>query len=119
MSEHRATIVGSPTVQRSGYLRMLLIAGLGLVASLLTLALAVAGATETTNPQLALRFYPSDSIALAARAEQLLARQPERPGPEVKRLALASLRQQSLNPLRFACSATSTLWNIANNRHVR
>lgn len=99
MSEHRATFVGSPTVQRSGYLRMLLIAGLGLVASLLTLALAVAGATETTNPQLALRFYPSDSIALAARAEQLLARQPERPGPEVKRLALASLRQQSLNPL--------------------
>lgn len=84
--------------KRLGAARILAIAGCGLVASALTLALAISGVTRTANPTLALRFMPGESLALAGQAEQLLVAEAQNPPAQVEALAKASLRNQALNP---------------------
>lgn len=88
----------SLALRRLGKGRIIAIMGIAAVAAAFTGALAFAGIARSVNPALALKFVPSESLALASLAEQLLASQPREPRPDVKRLAMASLRQQSLNP---------------------
>lgn len=96
MAQHNTT--GRPKKTNWATLRTAAITAGGLAAATLTFALAASGVTESRNPVLALRFNPSDSGALAARAEQLLTVQPDDPPAQVRTLAEASLRQQNLNP---------------------
>ena len=84
--------------RRMGLLRVLGIALPGLVGAALAFALAASGVTRTRAPQTALRFMPGEAIALGARAEELELAHPRKPPREVQTLALASLRQQLLNP---------------------
>lgn len=85
-------------LQRLGIFRTVGIACVGLVGAASALALAISGVTRSANPELALRFLPNESSALASRAEQLFAAEPLSPPAAVRTLALASLKQQALNP---------------------
>jgi hypothetical protein len=59
--------------------------------------LAVAGVTRVKNPQVALSFVPTDSTALAVRADQLLLPNPIKPPRSVETLANQALIQQAAN----------------------
>jgi tetratricopeptide (TPR) repeat protein len=61
-------------------------------------ALAVSGITRLKNPDVALRFVPDESAALAAKADQLFFAKPQNPPETVRRLALDALHSQAFNP---------------------
>ncbi|MEP9357631.1 hypothetical protein [Sphingomonas sp. KR3-1] len=86
------------TLMRIGIARLVGASAAGLIGAWLALALAVSGVARTQDPASALKFMPNESLALAGRAEQLLLAAPEDPPKEAQTLALAALRQQSLNP---------------------
>ncbi len=71
---------------------------IGLVASYYALAIAVSGITRSKMPETALQFLPSDSVALAARADRLFFAKPDNPPSDVRNLAVAALRNQAINP---------------------
>ncbi|MFD1766080.1 tetratricopeptide repeat protein [Sphingorhabdus buctiana] len=81
-----------------GIVRLLLVLVAGIGGSSLIFALTVSGVTRIKNPQLALMFVPTDSSALAARADQLLFSSLKKPAPEVRSFARAALIQQAINP---------------------
>lgn len=81
-----------------GVIRIGLVTILAVAGVWYSFALAVSGVTRNKNPQVALMLTPSDSTALAARADQLFFANPQTPPAQVRTLALAALREQALNP---------------------
>jgi hypothetical protein len=67
------------------------------VGGALSFALAVSGVVRTKNPQAALAIMPTESTALAARADQLLFANPTKLSPAITNLARQALIQQSAN----------------------
>lgn len=98
MARSRFATAVSGGFGKIGLLRVSLLAIAGLSGAWLAFIVAVSGVTRTTNPQLALTFLPNDSMALAARAEELFLAEPEKPSNQVRELALSALRQQPINP---------------------
>jgi hypothetical protein len=90
---------GSPRVMpRFRVARLAAAAALALVGGWLAFTLAVAGVTRIKNPQAALSFMPSDSTALAARADQILLANPAKPAKSIGTLARKALIGQAINP---------------------
>ena len=85
-------------IKAIGVIRIGLVTILAVVGVWYSFAFALSGITRNKNPQLALMFTPSDSAALASRADQLFFANPEKPSPQVRTLALSALREQALNP---------------------
>lgn len=83
---------------QQGLPRVLLTAMLGVVAAGLSFALTASTLVRRGNPEMAARMMPIDSLALAYRAERLLAEDPLHPKAEVGKLARSALRLQALNP---------------------
>ena len=84
-------------VKAIGPIRIVLCLLLAIVGSLLAVALTISGITRYKNPQAALLMMPGDSIALAARADQLLAANPTAPPPQAVRFSVRALQEQALN----------------------
>jgi hypothetical protein len=82
---------------RIGVARLIMATMLALVGGWFAFTLAVAGATRIKNPQAALTFIPSDSTALAARADQLLLANPTKPPKAIGTLARNALLDQAIN----------------------
>jgi hypothetical protein len=78
--------------------RIITFSVLGLVGAWYATTLALSGVTRIKAPQSALTFVPSDSTALAARADLLFFANPERPPAAVRTLSLAALHEQAINP---------------------
>lgn len=78
--------------------RVLIIVVMGIVAAGFTVALTTSTLLRRGNPALAARMMPIDSVALANRAEQLLATDSLQRAPQVAQLARSALRLQALNP---------------------
>lgn len=70
---------------------------LAIVGSWFAIALTISGIARYKNPQAALVVMPRDSIALAARADLLLAANPTNPPPQAVRFAVQALQEQALN----------------------
>lgn len=71
---------------------------IAIFGGLSVLALAVSGVARTKNPQLALMLYPSESTALASRADQIFFSTPGKASVAAQRLAIAAVSQQPINP---------------------
>lgn len=98
-----------------GTFRLVLVLVAGIGGAALAFALAVSGVTRIKNPQLALMFVPTESSALAAKADQLFFSSPQKPAPEVRALARSALIQQAINPkaLRVLGYYAETQGNVA------
>jgi tetratricopeptide (TPR) repeat protein len=70
---------------------------LAIVGGWFAFALAVSGVTRFKNPQTALSLAPSDSIALAAKADLLLMADPAKTPRAVEILAKKALTKQAIN----------------------
>lgn len=81
-----------------GLVRAIIFSILGIVGAWFATALAISGVTRVKAPQSALMFMPTDSTALASRADQLFFANPQKPPRVGKTLALAALREQAINP---------------------
>lgn len=96
-SRRRGSPVRQLSVRHLPIGRIVGFGALGMVGAGLALALAISGVTRASNPATALRFMPNEALALAFRADELLLANPTKPPRETRTLALAALRQQSLN----------------------
>jgi hypothetical protein len=83
--------------KRIGHTRILLLLMLGIPGVVASTGLAISGITRTRNPDLALQFLPTESAALAAKADRLFFANPQKPSPLVRSLSLSALRNQALN----------------------
>jgi hypothetical protein len=81
-----------------GIMRIIIFAALGITGAWLAAALAISGVVRIKAPMAALAVMPNESIALAARGDQLLFENQKNPPRAVQTLALAALREQPLNP---------------------
>jgi hypothetical protein len=81
-----------------GVIRILTFSILGLVGAWYATTLALSGVARLKAPQSALMFMPGESTALAARADLLFFGNPQQPSAAVRKLALAALREQAINP---------------------
>jgi hypothetical protein len=88
---------GPDLIARIGFVRIITALLIACVGGWLAFSLAVAGVTRVKNPQATLTFMPSDSTALAKRADQLLLPNPAKPPLAVERHAKEALRQQAAN----------------------
>jgi hypothetical protein len=109
-------------VRQIGFLRLALCTLVGLVGAWFALALAISGVTRIKAPQAALAFMPSESTALASRADQLFFANPKNPPRAVSQLALKALEQQAVNAkalrvLGYAADARGD--SILAERYVR
>ncbi len=84
-------------IAQIGPLRILAALTIAIVGGWFALTLAVSGVARYKSPQAVLAILPSDSVALAARADQLLFADPARPSPAAAKLARAAIRQQAVN----------------------
>lgn len=98
MAKARKTSGWVPALQKIGYIRILILAVIGIVGAWFALMLSVTGVTRTKNPQMALMLLPGEGTALSARADQLFFENPEQPSPAARNFAVAALRQQAINP---------------------
>jgi tetratricopeptide (TPR) repeat protein len=80
-----------------GFVRIALCTLIGLVGAWFALGLAISGVTRIKAPQAALAFVPSESAALATRADQLFFANPKNPPTTVSQLALQALESQAVN----------------------
>ena len=85
------------SIRAIGLIRGFAVLAVAVVGGWLAAVLAVSGVTRIKSPQTALMLLPSDSVALAARADQVLFANPAKPPPETAMLARAALKQQALN----------------------
>ena len=84
-------------VKAMGPMRILLSLVVAVIGGWLAIELSISGIGRYKNPEAALALMPGDSIALAARADQLLAANQTRPNPQVQRLATRALKEQAMN----------------------
>ncbi len=84
-------------IREIGLVRITLCTVLGLAGALLALELAISGVMRVKAPQSALAFMPSESTALASRADQLFVANPKDPPPATAQLALRALETQAIN----------------------
>lgn len=85
-------------MRKLGLFRVVLALVVGTVGGWLAFALAVSGVTRYRAPQVALSFMPGDSVALAARADEILVSNQGKPSPLTMRMANDAVRQQAVNP---------------------
>lgn len=86
------------TIRRVGLIRLVIVIPMAVIGCTLSFMLTVSGLTRFGDPQVALAFVPNEATALAARADQLYLAQPQNPPADARNLAVASLRNQAMNP---------------------
>ena len=84
--------------QSIGWPRLVGALGVAIIGGFLVFALAASGVSRANNPQLALMLFPSESVALAGQADQIFFSAPEKKSGAAQELALAAVREQSINP---------------------
>jgi hypothetical protein len=89
-----------------GFLNRVMALGIGRIMTLFLIAavggwftftLTLAGISRNTNPALALKYWPTESVALAEQADQLFFADPMKSNKKVFDLAQKALRQQTVN----------------------
>lgn len=70
---------------------------IALVAGWFSFTVAVSGVSRSKNPELALKFVPSESNALSLQADQLFFDNLQSPPKRVSQMARTALRQQAIN----------------------
>jgi hypothetical protein len=85
-------------IEQIGVVRIVTTMILGLVVSGFAFGLAVTGVARLNNPEVALGILGNESTALATRADQLFMEDAGNPQQSAELLAMASIREQPLNP---------------------
>lgn len=84
-------------IRSIGIGRIIILAAIGLVGAWFAAALAISGVARVKAPQTALTAIPSESTALASRADQLIFANPKNPPREAELLARKALENQAIN----------------------
>lgn len=84
-------------IRSIGIGRILILLVFGLVGAWFAAAIAISGVKRIKAPQAALTAIPSESTALASRADQLFFANPKNPPREVELLARRALENQAIN----------------------
>jgi hypothetical protein len=98
MPSSHNTNVAMQKIKAIGWPRLIGALLIAIIGGFSVLALAVSGVARTKNPQLALMLYPSESAALAARADQIFFSSPGKASAAAQRLAITAVSQQPINP---------------------
>ncbi|RDV01481.1 hypothetical protein DXH95_14395 [Sphingorhabdus pulchriflava] len=85
------------SIRSIGIGRMIIVTALGLVGAWFAAAIAISGVTRIKAPQTALIAMPTESTALASRADQIFFANPKNPPREVELLARRALENQAIN----------------------
>lgn len=85
------------TFRSIGIARIIVLTLLGFVVAWFAAALALSGIARIKAPPAALLAMPSESMALASRADQIFFANPKDPPREVELLALRALENQAIN----------------------
>ena len=78
--------------------RFALLLVLGFVGMGAVFGITMSGVTRSKNPEIALKFVSGDGVALANLADQTYTQSFTNPPDKVRKLALAALRKQAINP---------------------